>query len=170
MFVFLSIKATYYNTELYSIYIQFCHHMIKYIYICVVLPVIWHWSWMFLHFSVCVSSMLVVLLCWCLGVSALLYVLYSWLIPAVVQFNGSLALLWHDVIVERALDSLTRSTRPQVTRHPGKIYSFWAFWIFIVFNQFYQSSNVQMTFKYTFKLLFFGCFSYLLVCGCRFQS
>ncbi|NP_001077312.1 catechol O-methyltransferase B precursor [Danio rerio] len=57
--------------------------------------------------------MLGVLLCWCLGASVLLYVLYSWLIPAAVQFNGSLALLWHDVIVERALDSLTRSTRPQ---------------------------------------------------------
>lgn len=57
--------------------------------------------------------MLLVLLCWCVGVTVLLYVLYSWLIPTAVQFNGSLALLWHDVIVERALDTLTRSTRPQ---------------------------------------------------------
>ncbi len=62
------------------------------------------------------SSMLLVLLCWCVGVTVLLYVLYSWLIPTAVQFNGSLALLWHDVIVERALDTLTRSTRPQVTQ------------------------------------------------------
>lgn len=66
--------------------------------------------------SVSGSSMLLVLLCWFVGVTALLYILYSWLIPAVVQFNGSLALLWHDVIVERALDTLTRSTRPQVTQ------------------------------------------------------
>ena len=48
------------------------------------------------------------------GVAALLYVLYRWLIPSVVQYHAGLALLWHDVIVERLLDVLTRSTRPQV--------------------------------------------------------
>lgn len=69
-----------------------------------------------LWMSVSGSSMLLMLLCWFVGVTVLLYFLYSWLIPAVVQFNGSLALLWHDVIVERALDTLTRSTRPQVTQ------------------------------------------------------
>jgi len=62
------------------------------------------------------SSMLLVLLCWFFGVTGLLFILYSWFIPAVVQFNGSLALLWHDVIVQRALDTLTRSTQPQVTQ------------------------------------------------------
>ncbi|KAI1892991.1 hypothetical protein AGOR_G00139200 [Albula goreensis] len=49
----------------------------------------------------------------CAGGAALLYVLYSWLIPAAVQYNASLALLWHDVIVERVLDRITGSTRPQ---------------------------------------------------------
>ncbi|KAG1949630.1 catechol O-methyltransferase isoform MB-COMT [Pimephales promelas] len=58
-------------------------------------------------------NMLLVLLCWFFGVTGLLFILYSWFIPAVVQFNGSLALLWHDVIVQHALDTLTRSTQPQ---------------------------------------------------------
>ncbi|KAG9336021.1 hypothetical protein JZ751_003280 [Albula glossodonta] len=49
----------------------------------------------------------------CAGGAAVLYVLYSWLIPAAVQYNASLALLWHDVIVERVLDRITGSTRPQ---------------------------------------------------------
>lgn len=51
----------------------------------------------------------------CVGGAAVLYALYFWLIPAAVQYNGTLALLWHDVIVERLLDALTGSTRPQVT-------------------------------------------------------
>ncbi|XP_075997242.1 catechol O-methyltransferase B [Genypterus blacodes] len=46
----------------------------------------------------------------CTGV---LYSLYRWLIPSIVQYHAGLALLWHDVIVEWMLDTLTRSTRPQ---------------------------------------------------------
>ncbi|XP_035238677.1 catechol O-methyltransferase A [Anguilla anguilla] len=49
----------------------------------------------------------------CAGGVAALYVLYSWLIPAAVQYSGWWALLWHDVVVERTLDVLTGSTRPQ---------------------------------------------------------
>lgn len=60
-------------------------------------------------------SMLLSFLALCCGGAAVLYVLYSWLIPAAVQYNAWLALLWHDAIVERALNILTRSTRPQVT-------------------------------------------------------
>ncbi|XP_051509504.1 catechol O-methyltransferase A [Myxocyprinus asiaticus] len=45
--------------------------------------------------------------------AAVLYVLYHWLIPAAVQSNGWLALIWHDVIVERFLNILTGSSRPQ---------------------------------------------------------
>lgn len=50
----------------------------------------------------------------CTGGAALLYALYRWVIPAAVQYHGGLALLWHDMIVERMLDTLTQSTRPQV--------------------------------------------------------
>lgn len=50
----------------------------------------------------------------CTGGAALLYALYRWVIPAAVQYHGGLALMWHDVIVERMLDTLTKSTRPQV--------------------------------------------------------
>lgn len=50
----------------------------------------------------------------CIGGAALLYVLYRWVIPVVVQYHTGLALLWHDVIEERMLDMLTWSTRPQV--------------------------------------------------------
>uniref|UniRef100_A0A4W6EQ90 catechol O-methyltransferase n=1 Tax=Lates calcarifer TaxID=8187 RepID=A0A4W6EQ90_LATCA len=49
----------------------------------------------------------------CTGGAALLYALYRWVIPAAVQYHGGLALIWHDVIVERMLDTLTQSTRPQ---------------------------------------------------------
>ncbi|KAK6321621.1 hypothetical protein J4Q44_G00085970 [Coregonus suidteri] len=45
--------------------------------------------------------------------AAVLFVLYRWVIPTAVQYHGGLALLWHDVIVERALDTLTRTSRPQ---------------------------------------------------------
>ncbi|KAF3855844.1 hypothetical protein F7725_016567, partial [Dissostichus mawsoni] len=47
------------------------------------------------------------------GGAALLYALYRWVIPAVVQYHAGLALIWHDVIVERILDTVTQSTRPQ---------------------------------------------------------
>lgn len=50
----------------------------------------------------------------CTGGAALLYALYRWVIPAAVQYHGGLALFWHDVVVERMLDTLTQSTRPQV--------------------------------------------------------
>lgn len=49
----------------------------------------------------------------CVGGAALLYALYRWIIPAVVQYHGGLTVLWHEVIVEPMLDTLTRSTRPQ---------------------------------------------------------
>ncbi|TWW61559.1 Catechol O-methyltransferase [Takifugu flavidus] len=49
----------------------------------------------------------------CSGGAALLYILYRWVIPSIVQYHAGLALMWHDVIVERLLDVLTRSTRPQ---------------------------------------------------------
>lgn len=58
--------------------------------------------------------MLLTLLCSCTGGAALLYALYRWVIPAAVQHHAGLALIWHDVIVERMLDTLTQSTRPQV--------------------------------------------------------
>lgn len=50
----------------------------------------------------------------CAGGAALLYALYRWIVPALAQHHAGLALIWHDVIVERLLDTLTRSTRPQV--------------------------------------------------------
>lgn len=49
----------------------------------------------------------------CVGGAALLYALYRWIIPAVVQYHGGLAILWHEMIVEPLLDTLTQSTRPQ---------------------------------------------------------
>lgn len=58
--------------------------------------------------------MLLTFLYSCTGGAALLYVLYRWLIPAAVQYHGGLALIWHEVIVEPMLDTLTQSTRPQV--------------------------------------------------------
>ncbi|XP_028260697.1 catechol O-methyltransferase B [Parambassis ranga] len=61
--------------------------------------------------------MLLTLLYSCIGGAALLYVLYRWVIPAVVQYHTGLALLWHDIIEERMLDMLTRSTRPQRLLH-----------------------------------------------------
>ncbi|XP_024240889.1 catechol O-methyltransferase A [Oncorhynchus tshawytscha] len=57
--------------------------------------------------------MLLSFLALCCGGAAVLYALYSWLIPAAVQYNAWWALLWHDTIVERALNIVTRSTRPQ---------------------------------------------------------
>uniref|UniRef100_A0A3Q2Y4M9 catechol O-methyltransferase n=1 Tax=Hippocampus comes TaxID=109280 RepID=A0A3Q2Y4M9_HIPCM len=47
------------------------------------------------------------------GGAVLLYTLYKWVIPGAVQYHGGLALIWHDVIVEWILDTLTQSTRPQ---------------------------------------------------------
>lgn len=58
--------------------------------------------------------MLSAVLCSCAGGAALLYALYRWIVPALAQHHAGLALIWHDVIVERLLDTLTRSTRPQV--------------------------------------------------------
>ncbi|XP_056129078.1 catechol O-methyltransferase B [Lampris incognitus] len=49
----------------------------------------------------------------CTGGAAVLYTLYRWVIPTAAQYHSGLALIWHDVIVERLLDTLTRSTRPQ---------------------------------------------------------
>lgn len=47
----------------------------------------------------------------CAVSAALLFVIFYWL----VQRNAMWALMWHDFITERVLDTLTRSTRPQVT-------------------------------------------------------
>nr|XP_020448917.1 catechol O-methyltransferase-like [Monopterus albus]XP_020448919.1 catechol O-methyltransferase-like [Monopterus albus]XP_020448920.1 catechol O-methyltransferase-like [Monopterus albus]XP_020448921.1 catechol O-methyltransferase-like [Monopterus albus]XP_020448922.1 catechol O-methyltransferase-like [Monopterus albus]XP_020448923.1 catechol O-methyltransferase-like [Monopterus albus] len=49
----------------------------------------------------------------CTGVAALLYILYRWVIPTAVQHHGGLALIWHVIIVEWIMDTLTQSTRPQ---------------------------------------------------------
>ncbi|KAM9408589.1 catechol O-methyltransferase B [Pholidichthys leucotaenia] len=49
----------------------------------------------------------------CIGGAALLYALYRWIIPTAVQYHGGLAIFWHECIVERMLDTLTQSTRPQ---------------------------------------------------------
>ncbi|XP_043977527.1 catechol O-methyltransferase B isoform X1 [Gambusia affinis] len=49
----------------------------------------------------------------CASGAALLYVLYRWVIPSVVQYHGGLALVWHDTIVEGLLNTLTQTTRPQ---------------------------------------------------------
>ncbi|CAJ1051306.1 catechol O-methyltransferase B isoform X1 [Xyrichtys novacula] len=63
--------------------------------------------------TACRDTMWLTLLYSCTGGAALLYALYRWLIPAAVQYHGGLALIWHDVIVEWILDTLTHSTRPQ---------------------------------------------------------
>lgn len=47
--------------------------------------------------------------------AAVLYVLCKWFIPAAVQNSGWLALIWHDVIVQRFLNILTGLSKPQVT-------------------------------------------------------
>lgn len=60
--------------------------------------------------------MLLTLLYSCTGGAAVLYALYRWIIPFIVQYHAGLALIWHDQIVEGMLDMLTRSTRPQVCR------------------------------------------------------
>lgn len=49
----------------------------------------------------------------CVVLAAVLYVLYYFLIPAAVQSNGTLALIWHDVINQRFLNILTGSSRPE---------------------------------------------------------
>ncbi|CAB1314743.1 unnamed protein product [Coregonus sp. 'balchen'] len=53
--------------------------------------------------------------------AAVLFVLYRWVIPTAVQYHGGLALLWHDVIVERALDTLTRTSRPQAVQREATV-------------------------------------------------
>lgn len=57
--------------------------------------------------------MLQCLLLFCVCVPVLLYSLYRWLIPAAVSRHGRMALFWHDVCVERLLDRITHSTRPE---------------------------------------------------------
>lgn len=47
----------------------------------------------------------------CTGGAALLYILYKWVIPA--SLRQTLVLLWHDFLLERLLDKITGSTRPQ---------------------------------------------------------
>uniref|UniRef100_A0A3Q1HX85 catechol O-methyltransferase n=2 Tax=Anabas testudineus TaxID=64144 RepID=A0A3Q1HX85_ANATE len=61
----------------------------------------------------CPHMMWLTLLYSCTGGAALLYALYKWVIPAAVQHHGGLALVWHDFIVERLMNTLTWSTRPQ---------------------------------------------------------
>ncbi|CDQ77320.1 unnamed protein product [Oncorhynchus mykiss] len=38
-----------------------------------------------------------------------------------MQYHGRLALLWHDVIVERALDTLTLTSRPQAVQRKAAV-------------------------------------------------
>ncbi|XP_068172173.1 catechol O-methyltransferase B [Antennarius striatus] len=47
------------------------------------------------------------------GAAALLYALFRWVMPAVVQYHGGLAVFWHEAIMGRVLDTLTQSTQPQ---------------------------------------------------------
>lgn len=49
----------------------------------------------------------------CTGGAAVLYALYRWVIPTLVQYHGGLALFWHDDIMQWTMDTLTQSTRPQ---------------------------------------------------------
>uniref|UniRef100_A0A8C7R7E8 Catechol-O-methyltransferase b n=1 Tax=Oncorhynchus mykiss TaxID=8022 RepID=A0A8C7R7E8_ONCMY len=42
-------------------------------------------------------------------------------IPTAMQYHGRLALLWHDVIVERALDTLTLTSRPQAVQRKAAV-------------------------------------------------
>uniref|UniRef100_A0A8C7FR71 catechol O-methyltransferase n=1 Tax=Oncorhynchus kisutch TaxID=8019 RepID=A0A8C7FR71_ONCKI len=42
-------------------------------------------------------------------------------IPTAMQYHGRLALLWHDVIVERVLDTLTRTSRPQAVQRKAAV-------------------------------------------------
>ncbi|XP_048873628.1 catechol O-methyltransferase A [Brienomyrus brachyistius] len=49
----------------------------------------------------------------CGGGAAILYVLCGWLIPAAVEDSPWFTLLWHDFILQRILNALTWSTRPQ---------------------------------------------------------
>ncbi|XP_034023189.1 catechol O-methyltransferase B [Thalassophryne amazonica] len=53
----------------------------------------------------------------CIGGTAALCVLWRWLIPAAVRYDGNLAVMWHAVVVEWVLDKLTWSTRPQRLLH-----------------------------------------------------
>ncbi|CAL9704276.1 unnamed protein product [Knipowitschia caucasica] len=55
--------------------------------------------------------MLMTCVYFCAGGAALLYVLYRWVIPATVR--QALVLMWHDVLLEKLLDRITGSTRPQ---------------------------------------------------------
>lgn len=41
--------------------------------------------------------------------------LARYLLNHLIRSNATLALLWHDFLLEAALNFLTRSTRPQVT-------------------------------------------------------
>ncbi|KAM9536728.1 LOW QUALITY PROTEIN: catechol O-methyltransferase B [Salvelinus alpinus] len=56
-----------------------------------------------------------------IGRAAFLFALYRWVIPTAMQYHGRLALLWHDVIVERALDTLTRTSRPQAVQRKAAV-------------------------------------------------
>lgn len=58
-----------------------------------------------------VCRMLMTCVCICTGGVALLYILYKWVIPATAR--QALVLLWHDFLLERLLDKITGSTRPQ---------------------------------------------------------
>ncbi|KAF4110281.1 hypothetical protein G5714_009533 [Onychostoma macrolepis] len=61
----------------------------------------------------CKRNMLWSLLAVTVVSAAVLYVLYRGFIPAAVRSSGWLALLWHDVILERLLNIVTGSSRPQ---------------------------------------------------------
>lgn len=69
---------------------------------------------MFLFAFCFTCRMWLTLFCSIAGGAALLYALYSWVIPSIVQYHPDLALLWHDRVVEQLLNTLTQSTRPQV--------------------------------------------------------
>ncbi|XP_029908529.1 catechol O-methyltransferase B [Myripristis murdjan] len=49
----------------------------------------------------------------CTGGAAVLYALYRWVIPSIVQYHAGLTLIWYETIVQRMLNTLTQSTQPQ---------------------------------------------------------
>lgn len=100
--------------------------------------------WIDVHALCLGCRMWVTLLYSCAGGAALLYALYRWVIPAAVQYHGGLALFWHDVIVERMLDTLTQSTRPQVCLE------------YIVLNSHKRSTNTLMTRSVWYRLTRWG--------------
>ena len=50
----------------------------------------------------------------CVGGGALLYALYRWIIPNLLQYHTGALLFWHDDLVPWVRDTVYGSTRPEV--------------------------------------------------------